>query len=78
MQGRVTLVGIDSFSVDKEHDKQKAAHKTLLGHGVVLLEGICLEGVADGEYTLMCFPICLRGAEGAPCRAVLLEKEGTL
>lgn len=77
-QAGVTLVGIDSFSVDKEHDKQKLAHKTLLGHGVVLLEGICLEGVADGAYELICFPLRLRGAEGAPCRAVLIEEGGRL
>ena len=73
----VELVGIDSFSVDKEHDKAKTAHKTLLSHGVLLLEGICLEGVAAGEYELICFPLSLRAAEAAPCRAVLIEKGGT-
>lgn len=69
----VQLAGIDSFSVDKEKDQRKQAHKILLKAGVLLLEGICLEGVRPGVYRLVCFPIYIRNIEAAPCRAVLID-----
>lgn len=70
----VQLAGIDSFSVDKEGDKDKRIHKILLGAGMLLLEGICLEGVSPGVYQLVCFPLSIRNSEAAPCRAVLIEE----
>ena len=70
----VQLAGIDSFSVDKEGDKDKLVHKRLLKAGMLLLEGICLEGVRPGIYQLICFPLSIRDSEAAPCRAVLLDE----
>jgi arylformamidase len=46
-------------------------HKILLDAGVILLEGINLFGVEAREYELICMPLKLTGAEGAPARAVL-------
>lgn len=51
-----------------------AVHQVLLGAGVVLLEGIRLEKVKDGAYYLNCAPLKLTGADGAPCRAVLIDQ----
>jgi arylformamidase len=50
-----------------------AVHKTLLGAEVVLLEGIRLAHVPEGVYLLNAAPINLAGAEGSPCRAVLIK-----
>lgn len=69
----IELAGIDSFSVDKEKDQGKMAHKILLKAGVLLLEGICLEDVRPGIYRLICFPLYIRNSEAAPCRAVLID-----
>ena len=44
----------------------------MLGAGVIALEGLMLRDVAPGAYQLVCLPLRLSGAEGAPCRAVLL------
>lgn len=48
-------------------------HKTLLGAGVALLEGVDLAGVSPGVYDLVALPILVPGADGAPARAVLIE-----
>ena len=48
-------------------------HQVLLGAEVILLEGIRLADVAEGVYLLSAAPINLGGADGAPCRAVLME-----
>ena len=65
----VRLVGVDYLSVGDE-----AAHHALLVGGVVPVEGLDLRGVEAGEYELICLPIRVVGADGAPARAVLLRR----
>ncbi|HKC99668.1 MAG TPA: cyclase family protein [Methylomirabilota bacterium] len=68
----VQLVGLDYLSV-AHADQQVQVHRAFLDHGVVLLEGVDLSEISPGRYELMCFPLRLRGLDGAPCRAVLRE-----
>ncbi len=68
----ILLLGNESQTVGPQEDPA-AVHRTLLGSGVVLLEGICLDQVHPGAYVLNAAPINLGGADGAPCRAVLIE-----
>ena len=70
----VRLVGLDYLSV-AHADTQVPVHRAFLDHGVVLLEGIDLSEIAPGRYELICFPLRLRGLDGAPCRAVLRDLE---
>ena len=65
----VRLVGIDSLSIDLPGET--GAHETLLGAGVAILETIDLTQVEAGEYELICLPLRIVGADGAPARAVL-------
>ena len=64
----VRLVGIDYLSIGDEE-----AHQALLGAGVVAIEGLDLREVDPGEYRLVCAPLKLEGAEGAPARVLLLR-----
>ena len=50
-----------------------AVHLVLLGANVVLLEGIRLANVSEGVYLLSAAPLNLSGADGSPCRAVLID-----
>ena len=50
-------------------------HQILLSVGTVLLEGIRLTSVPDGVYFLNAAPLNLGNADGAPCRAVLIDFE---
>jgi arylformamidase len=69
----VKLVGLDYLSVAHAGDEQVAVHRVFLDWGVALLEGIDLSEIRPGRYELICFPIRIRGADGAPCRAVLRD-----
>src|SRR5713226_1439801 len=69
----VKLVGLDYLSVAHAGDEQVPVHRAFLDRGVALLEGIDLSRVAPGRYELICFPIRIHGADGAPCRAVLRD-----
>ena len=68
------LIGNESQSVGPE-DAPMAVHKILLGAGTALLEGVRLGEVSEGAYLLSAAPLNIAGAEGAPCRAVLIELE---
>ncbi|MDD2361730.1 MAG: cyclase family protein [Oscillospiraceae bacterium] len=49
-------------------------HKQLLGSGMLLLEGIDLSNVNPGSYFLFAAPIKIKGCDGSPVRAVLIER----
>ena len=69
---RILLLGNESQSVGPE-DAPMAVHKLLLSAEVVLLEGICLAEVSEGVYFLNAAPLNLAGADGSPCRAILID-----
>ena len=62
----VRLVGIDYLSIGDEE-----AHRVLLGAGIVVVEGLYLREAGPGEYELLCLPMKLEGADGAPARVLL-------
>ena len=66
------LIGNESQTVGPENAPMEV-HLILLGAGVVILEGIVLTDVAEGEYFLNAAPLKLGGSDGAPCRAWLME-----
>lgn len=70
---KVLLVGNESQTVGPENAPM-AVHLILLGAGVVLLEGVRLAKVPEGVYLLNAAPLNLAGAEGSPCRAVLIAR----
>lgn len=66
----VRLVGIDYLSIEL-FDGDHETHRRLMQEDVVILEGLDLSRVTPGRYELICLPMKLLGAEGAPVRAVL-------
>ena len=68
------LLGNESQTVGPENTPMEV-HLILLGAGVVLLEGIRLAAVTEGVYLLSAAPLNLSGADGSPCRAVLIDTE---
>ena len=70
----ILLFGNESQTVGPE-DAPMAVHLIMLGAEIVLLEGIRLSEVDEGVYFLNCAPINLGGADGAPCRATLVDFE---
>jgi arylformamidase len=67
----VTLIGIDTPSVDVQESKDLPAHARFLARGVSILEGLRLTHVAPGEYELVALPLPLVGFDASPVRAVL-------
>jgi len=70
----VVLVGIDALSVDPLDDVACSVHRVLLAHDIVILEGLDLRQVPPGPYDLLCLPLRIPGADGAPARALLVRR----
>ncbi len=69
----VVLVGIDTPSVDPAPAKELVTHHALAARDLAVLEGLVLDAVPEGLYTLVALPLKLGGSEAAPVRAVLWE-----
>jgi arylformamidase len=70
---QVALVGIDYLSVELFHADEPKTHRTLLGAGVIIVEGLNLRQIAPGDYTLACLPIKIAEGDGGPSRVVLIQ-----
>jgi len=64
-------VGIDYLSVGAYEGDGVRTHQLLLGAGIWVIEGLDLSKVEPGAYELLCLPLKILGAEGAPARAAL-------
>jgi len=71
----VRLVGIDTPSVDPADDRELLTHQALYRHDFAVLEGLVLDGIREGIYTLVAPPLKIAGGDAAPVRALLIEGE---
>ena len=69
----VDLLGMDSESFGSG-TAPGAVHRILLSREVVLLENLDLECVVPGEYTLIALPLKMKGSDGSPVRAILIDE----
>ena len=70
----ILLLGNESQTVGPENAPMEV-HRILLSSEVVLLEGIRLSDVSEGVYFLNAAPLNLSGADGSPCRAILVTDD---
>lgn len=68
----VLLVGTESQTMGSK-SREEEVHKVLLDKEIVLLEGLSLQEVPEGNYFLSAAPLNLGGLDGAPCRAILID-----
>jgi arylformamidase len=69
----VKLVGTDYLSIEKFHSGHHQTHLALLSNNIVIVEGLSLADVPEGDYELICLPLKIAdgSGDGAPARAVL-------
>ena len=69
----VTLIGIDTASIDPADSKTLDSHQVIRRRGLRVLENLVLDGVPEGDYELIALPLKLATADASPVRAVLRE-----
>lgn len=67
----VTLVGIDTPSVDPETSKMLPAHHACRKADMRILENLALADVEAGDYELIALPLKFENLDASPVRAVL-------
>ena len=70
----VMTVGVDYLSVGGWQKDGVECHRILLGAEVWVIEGLNLANVKPGSYELVCLPLKIVGADGAPARAILRKR----
>ena len=69
----VSGVGIDSLGIERAQPDHET-HTILFSAGILILEGLRLAHVEEGEYFLVAAPLKIKGVDGAPVRAFLRER----
>lgn len=69
----VTLVGIDTASIDPADSKTLDSHQVIRRLNLRVLENLVLDDVPEGDYELIALPLKLVSADASPVRAVLRE-----
>ena len=67
--------GVRLVALQNQRIGDTEVHQLVLGAGLVPLEGVRVDHVPAGPAFLAAQPLNLAGAEGAPCRALLLYED---
>ena len=76
VERRIRLVGVEPPSVADVNDLAEvtAIHKTLLGGGVTIVEGLTnLESLTQRKVLFIALPLKIAEGDGAPCRAIAVD-----
>ncbi|XP_010270935.1 PREDICTED: uncharacterized protein LOC104607111 isoform X1 [Nelumbo nucifera] len=69
----IKLVGVDYLSAAAYDDLIPSHLVFLESREIILVEGLKLDGIQPGIYSVHCLPLRLRGAEGSPIRCILIK-----
>ena len=68
---KVSLVGIDSPSIDLGIDSKFSVHQIFAKNGMLIVENLAnLEKIKSSKFHLVVLPLKLKGATGSPVRAI--------
>jgi arylformamidase len=70
---QIITFGFDYITIDKYGVLDYPAHYKLLGDDIVIIEGINLTDIKEGNYDIIALPLKIENGDGAPAR-VLLKK----
>jgi kynurenine formamidase len=70
VEKRALLLGLETPSLCADHGADSAAHRLLLGAGVVILEGLTGLAQLSERVWLAALPLRLVGLDGSPCRVI--------
>ncbi|KMY54007.1 cyclase [Bacillus sp. FJAT-27231] len=65
-------VGIDALGVERSQPGHPT-HKALFANGIIVIEGLRLKMIEQGEYFMVAAPLKLLGTDASPARVLLIE-----
>jgi arylformamidase len=73
-QSGVRGVGTDALGIERSQEGHPT-HKTLFSAGIIVIEGLRLQEVEQGDYFMVAAPLKLLGTDAAPARVLLFEAD---
>ena len=70
----VRTVGVDYLSIGGYERDGVETHQAILGAGIWVIEGLDLSKVTSGRVDLVCLPLKVVDAEGAPARVIVRQR----
>jgi arylformamidase len=68
----ISGVGTDGLGIERAQPDHET-HKQLFASEIVIIEGLRLSDIEEGEYSLIALPIRIEGVEASPARVVLIK-----
>lgn len=69
----IKTLGFDYLSVEKYGSVTSKVHDTLLSHNIIIIEGLVLGSIKQGEYEMTALPLKIKNGDGSPARVILME-----
>ncbi|MCZ8538552.1 cyclase family protein [Paenisporosarcina quisquiliarum] len=65
-------IGIDTLGIERSQEGHPT-HKTLFANNIIIIEGLRLKEIEQGEYFMVAAPLKIVGTDGSPARVLLFE-----
>jgi arylformamidase len=65
-------VGIDALGIERAQEDHPT-HRTLMEKNIIIIEGLRLKEVPEGNYFMVAAPLKIMGTDASPARIVLIE-----
>ncbi|MBM7584536.1 arylformamidase [Bacillus pakistanensis] len=67
-------VGIDALGIERAQEGHPT-HRTLMGNGVIIMEGLQLKDIKEGEYFMVAAPLKIQNTDASPARVLLFDQK---
>jgi kynurenine formamidase len=76
VERRIAALGVDMMAIDPLGSKESPAHHIILEAGIPIVENLThLDRLDSPLFLFIALPLKVKGAEGAPCRAIAVIEE---
>ncbi|MGY0691289.1 cyclase family protein [Virgibacillus sp. FSP13] len=65
-------VGVDGLGIERSQEGHPT-HRTLFQHNVIIMEGLRLNDVPEGEFFMVAAPLRIQGTDASPARVLLFQ-----
>jgi arylformamidase len=70
---KIRLVGMDYLTIADKNPPEMIndVHRAFLSKGIYIIEALNMDGVAPGDYEMVCLPLRIEKGDAGPCRVVI-------
>ncbi|MCA0147706.1 cyclase family protein [Rossellomorea vietnamensis] len=70
---KIAGVGIDSLGIERAQEGHPT-HRSLMGSGVIIMEGLQLKDIKAGQYFMVAAPLKIQNTDASPARVLLFDE----